>query len=508
MPRWRRGTRQDAKQIVEYLGEVLDDLPLPVAVVTYPGFVYAVSNKANTALLCTALGPSLHEEGFLGKAIPDVPQFVTSTTYMGALREAAETGETVVGGLWEAASGPNGDPQVYKMYYCPLFRDGTGTYVLRIAADVTGEVMAKRDAEKSALDIISLLANVAEGVTIRDCRGRLVLRNRKADEITGISAEQASTVEGYKLEMYYPDGRRVPEEERVYHRIMRGETIVDEEFVLKRVDGQIRHIVHTSGALKDTDGNVVLTVTTFHDVTEDREQQRARDAFLSSFSRELQKPLASVKSLVGKSRQGMAERKPDEVESYLSRAEAELARVSGLVNEIHTGYRVASGQLALDHKPVDLAQVIAEVVSQGLPGRSTHRLLIAPMPTPVQVMGDAKRLAEVLTHLLTNAFNYSPDGTRVWVDVSVEGASTFVRIQDEGIGIPQGELDEVFGGFHRGSNLTKRDPGGVGLGLFVSREVARRHGGDLWAEHRAGGGTVLILRLPLRTQAASTPLGE
>ena len=99
---------------------------------------------------------------------------------------------------------------------------------------------------------------------------------------------------------------------------------------------------------------------------------------------------------------------------------------------------------------------------------------------------------------MTNAFSYSPRGTRVWIDVKADGGNAYVRVEDEGIGIPEGELEEVFSGFHRGSNLTRCDPVGSGLGLFVSREVARRHGGDLWAERRPGRGTFMVLRLPLR----------
>ncbi len=507
------GPEQNPHDILKFIAEVMDDLPLPIAVITYPGLVYVVSNRANTNMLCSFQGPSFGKEDFLGKAIPDIPLFKTDPTLMGALREAAETGKTVTGSVFEADAG-RASGRAYKMYYCPLFQDVTETYVLRIAADVTDEVLAKREAEKSALDIVTLFNNVAEGIVIRDSEGRLLLFNQKAVEITGVSAGPYTSVQHTQLPMYYLDGRPIPPEGRLYDRMMRGEKVSEEEYLLRRPDGSIRNVIYTGGSLEDAGGNRLLLVTTFHDVTEEREEQKAKDQFISTFSAELRKPLAVVRGLIQKSREGMAgagggggtgagtdaraEERADEVEGYLSRAETELIRLTGLVNDMYTGYRVASGHVPLDRRALALSKVVGDALAQDIPGKETHKLLVSGVPEGAQIMGDRRRLADVVGSLLSNAFNYSPRGTRVWIDVKVESGAAFVRVQDEGIGIPEGELEQVFSGFHRGSNLNRRDPVGSGLSLFVSREVARRHGGDLWAERRPGGGTIMVLRLPLR----------
>ncbi|MHB8757854.1 MAG: sensor histidine kinase, partial [Bacillota bacterium] len=117
-----------------------------------------------------------------------------------------------------------------------------------------------------------------------------------------------------------------------------------------------------------------------------------------------------------------------------------------------------------------------------------------------------RRLIEVLTNLMSNAIKYTRPGGHIWVKAAVDGENVVARVEDDGIGIPEDQLDQVFEGFHRARNLTEHDPGGLGLGLFISRDISRRHGGDLWAANREGGGTVMNLKLPLvRQRAGSKP---
>ena len=120
----------------------------------------------------------------------------------------------------------------------------------------------------------------------------------------------------------------------------------------------------------------------------------------------------------------------------------------------------------------------------------------------IPVMIDPVRVRQILTNILDNAIKYTPPGKRIWIDFTLSGNCTVVTVEDEGIGIPQGEIDRIFDQFYRASNVHGYT-GGIGLGLYVSRYLARMHGGDLWVKMRDKGGTIMSLCLPVLLNDAS-----
>jgi signal transduction histidine kinase len=106
--------------------------------------------------------------------------------------------------------------------------------------------------------------------------------------------------------------------------------------------------------------------------------------------------------------------------------------------------------------------------------------------------------------VINNAVKYTPPGKRIWVDLLISDGTALLVVEDEGIGIAPSELERVFDQFYRGSK-TRDKFSGVGLGLYVSRFLARMHGGDLWAETRPQGGTVIKLSLPVLTDNLENP---
>ena len=368
------------------------------------------------------------------------------------------------------------------------------------------ERTARVEAERQTAQLRALLSNLAEGVTIRDATGRLILRNRKAAEITGVSDEQAATVDRYPhVRQFDSEGNPVPPGRELMNRIARGEAIDNEEYVLLRPDGRKSRVAYTSGAIKDADGKVVMTVSSFHDVTELRRLERAKDEFLSVMAHELRNPLTAASGLLQLSIRRLGTDTGGQVGGYLRLALSELNRLGRLISDIITGYRVSSGRLPLRSERLDLAEVIAESIAPYRDTTDHHWLVALPAEAEVKVSGDRQRLTEVLANLFSNATKYSPAGSRIWASVDRGPDSATVRVEDEGIGIPTDQLERVFDGFHRATNLNNRQPGGIGLGLYISRDVARRHGGDLWAENRPGGGTVMKLRLPLAVQSTTPP---
>jgi signal transduction histidine kinase len=158
---------------------------------------------------------------------------------------------------------------------------------------------------------------------------------------------------------------------------------------------------------------------------------------------------------------------------------------------------IASGALVMERMPLDLRRVVEQacVGSEGLARTGGVALNCAPGEAPAVVQGDEDRLVQVVTNLLSNAVRAAPAGSAVEIGLSVEDGRAILAVEDRGAGVPAAFHGRIFGRFER---ATSHDGAiGTGLGLAISREIVERHGGTLWFEDRAGGGTRFAFALPI-----------
>jgi signal transduction histidine kinase len=222
-----------------------------------------------------------------------------------------------------------------------------------------------------------------------------------------------------------------------------------------------------------------------------------REQFLSVASHELRTPLTALKTNLHVARRRLTRGECGaQVDAPLAHADAQIDRLNGLVADLLDASRIADGRFALECGPVALEPLLRRVaeLARGAehPSRPIHLNVASIIPT---IAADPARLELVLVNLLENARKYSPAGTpiHVWVEQAGEGVAISVR--DEGIGIPHAEQERIFERFHRASNV---DGGiaGLGLGLYLAREIARAHGGRIDVSSSAGVGSTFTLTLP------------
>src|SRR6266511_2578726 len=171
------------------------------------------------------------------------------------------------------------------------------------------------------------------------------------------------------------------------------------------------------------------------------------------------------------------------------------------ISEMRDLAALTSGQFQVHAERVDLRPILAGAVARAAAASDRHELRL-DMPGEVQLMADEFRLGQVLDNLLGNAVHYSPDGGTVRVRVTVEGPDGVIRVIDQGIGVPEGERDRLFQPFFRASNAHIRR--GTGLGLYISRDIARRLDGDLVLEASGPSGSTFTLALPLAARVERT----
>jgi signal transduction histidine kinase len=167
--------------------------------------------------------------------------------------------------------------------------------------------------------------------------------------------------------------------------------------------------------------------------------------------------------------------------------------------------RIQAGRLALVAAPVDLVAVVRSAVDVAgtLPNAPTIRLL--PTHGPILLQGDAVRLEQVFVNLLSNAVQHAPESPTIDVNVSKSGAVATVEVCDQGPGIPADVLPLLFKPYAR---LGQRASSGLGLGLYLAREIVTAHGGTIAAESNLGEGTVIIVHLPLGKRKAHGNAGS
>ncbi|MBF5042400.1 histidine kinase [Aggregicoccus sp. 17bor-14] len=247
-------------------------------------------------------------------------------------------------------------------------------------------------------------------------------------------------------------------------------------------------------------GQLAVAVENARLLREAQSALKVREEFMSIASHELKTPLTPLKlSLWGMERR-LAAGQPVELSTVL-KCKRQVDRLAGLVDHLLDASRLELGKLSLQRAPLELAQLVAEVVDQFRHAFGRSITLAVPAER-LWVQGDRDRLEQVLVNLLENAHKYSPAAEPIAVEVGALPDGTggegdvCLRVRDRGIGIPGADQSQVFQRFYRARNASHRNFGGLGLGLFISRSIARMHGGELALTSTEGAGASFTLTLP------------
>ncbi|HVT03428.1 MAG TPA: ATP-binding protein [Thermoanaerobaculia bacterium] len=235
---------------------------------------------------------------------------------------------------------------------------------------------------------------------------------------------------------------------------------------------------------------------------------RLKDEFLSIASHELRTPVTSIKGYTQLARTLIQENDLATSVEYLDVAIDQIDRMSRLILELLDVSRIETGRLEIRREPIEWRSLIRQVVERNHAAEPDRKFL-EHLPEKTQIVhGDRDRLEQVLGNLMENAIKYSSDGTEITVRVKDEGDRVVTSISDQGIGIPADELGQVFERFHRGRHVSSSNYGGLGLGLYIAKQIVERHGGVIWVESREGQGTTFSFRMPSQAAKEGSPSGS
>jgi signal transduction histidine kinase len=240
-----------------------------------------------------------------------------------------------------------------------------------------------------------------------------------------------------------------------------------------------------------------LQVQVLRDETELEGVRRARDTVLANVSHEFRTPLAAQLASIELLREGLKTSPPEKLEELVLSLERGTLRLTRLIDNLLESVRIESGQLDVRRQSITLADVVddARVLVEALLHQRRQPLEVH-LPDGLELQGDATRLTQVFVNLIANSSKFAPEGSPIRIGASVEGNSLSAWVEDSGPGLPEGDTVGIFERFKRGG-AQEPEPGGLGLGLWISRSIVERHGGSIVAGRTADGHTRFTLTLPV-----------
>ncbi|WP_046469185.1 PAS domain S-box protein [Allosalinactinospora lopnorensis] len=338
-----------------------------------------------------------------------------------------------------------------------------------------GNAMAYQEMVRQRAYEHAVVDSSADGIAVLDASGRVRKWNRAAAELTGCSL---GDVVGRQLPFPLPSEQDDP----LKHRLDSGRWL---------------EILITD--IPETEERVI----DFRDISEAKALEEEKDLFLATASHELRTPITAVQGFASTLIQRWDQFDDDARRSAVGTIAERSTALAQLVENLLLGSVAGSGELNVGNAPFDLRRLLREITTAFHPFSDRHRLLLELSDQLPEVAGDPVATDVIMGQLLENAFKYSPDGGTVTARAACgDDGWVIVTVEDEGIGVSPGDEERIFERFVQGDAGDRRRFGGIGLGLYIVRRLARAQGGDVTA-HAVDKGTQM--RFTLRSAPVSGP---
>ena len=336
------------------------------------------------------------------------------------------------------------------------------------------------------------------------------LSTQSFDLLRAIDAESIVVAAGDKV-IYYSNGINtfnIVKDERIQNRELNNlvravrRSGIQQDATMELPRGPIGGGTHDLLVRVTSMGDAGLIAVLIFDDSEMRRLDSIRRDFVANISHELKTPIGAL-SILSEAVLD-ASNDPQAISKFASRMQAESKRLSELVQEIINLSRLQDDDPLKNGKLIDISEVITEAIDQSRLNAERRKITIFfEAFDEAQILGDRSQVGMAINNLIENAINYSPDSTRVTVTSKINDQIAEIAVSDQGIGIPEKDLERIFERFYRVDPARSRLTGGTGLGLSIVKHIANNHGGDvsLWSVENAG--STFTIRFPLANKEIS-----
>jgi PAS domain S-box-containing protein len=364
----------------------------------------------------------------------------------------------------------------------------------------------RRTAERARAQLAAVVESSDDAIIGMTPEGAVISWNGGAARLLGYAS---SEILGQSIARSIPPELR-EEETATLARIARGEHVNHYESVRLTKDGRAIPVSVRLSPILDRSGRIIGTSKIARDITEHKRVEEAlrladqrKDAFLATLAHELRNPLTPIRYATRLLEPGVPPQMAGDARKMIDRQLAQMAR---LLDDLLDVSRVTRGVLEIRREQLDLREIIESAVALAKPlAEAAQQELAVSVPgEPLPVSGDAVRLAQILGNLLHNATKYTPAGGHIAVTAGRRDEEVVVSVKDNGVGIAPEALRTIFELFVQLEAPGTRSAGGLGIGLSLSRDLVRLHGGSIEAQSGGSGlGSEFVLRLPRVPEVAA-----
>ena len=363
--------------------------------------------------------------------------------------------------------------------------------------DISARKLAEEENARQTAELEATITSITEGLLVYNPEGDLVRINETAARILAYEPEMLALTFHERclaLRAETIDGKAYPPEDMPSMRALRGETTYGELIVLHHPDRTIWTRI-SSAPIHSPEGQFLGVVTSISDITPLHDLQE-QQILLHLVSHDLRTPLAVIYGHAQQIEEKVDEPSKDAtMTDSLQAIQRNVKRMTVMIEDLTEMTRVDGGQLRLKREPVELASYLQHYLhgsSAVLDLQRIHLEVTADVPA---VLADYDRLERIITNLLSNACKYSDPGTPVLLRASATHDEVTMSVTDRGRGIAPGDVPYLFQRFYRAKGERRAE--GIGLGLFITKQLVEAHGGRIWLESETGKGTTFSFTLPI-----------
>jgi len=328
---------------------------------------------------------------------------------------------------------------------------------------------------------------------VLDTNQRIKLINKMGAKILGYEKEKIIGKNWF--EHFIPKNERKAVV-KVFEKTLKGEIEPVSTFENKIVakNGAITMEWHNS-YIKNSKGKIVSVLSSGEDITERKEIEEGKDDFIKIAGHELRTPITGMKIFAQIMQKRLKQTGDSQNIQINASMLSQINRLNQLVTELLDVNRAKEGRLEVKKKKFNMGSLINEIVAEYRQIVKTHVIKVN-IKTNRQAKGDLERIRQVITNLINNAIKYSPEGSNIVVTTEPEKEGMRVSVEDFGSGIPEKEKEKIFRRFYRPKSQERKEKYGFGLGLYISTEIIKKHGGEIWVESKKNKGAKFIFTLP------------
>lgn len=390
--------------------------------------------------------------------------------------------------IWVEATGTN------------LLFDPTINAVVVNFHDITEKKLSGDKMLREKMEDEAMLASIGDGIIATDETGRITMINQAACDSLGWTEKEltgGSIVDA--IPMVDDAGKKIPSDERPITKVLtQGKKVVTSHATnYVRKDGSSFPVYITITPISLAE-QMVGTIEVFHDITKEKEIDKAKTEFVSIASHQLRTPLATIswylEELIRKA--GTAD---DKQKNYLNEVYKASKRMITLINSLLNVSRIELGTYIVEPKQTNIIELVNQVL-QDLNSQINNKHIAIKntyQPNLPSLPVDAKLLTIILQNLLSNAIKYSKDGGIIEIKMLYNDLEFLICVTDDGYGIPKNQQSKIFTKMFRADNARSLEPEGTGLGLYIVREIIKATGGKIWFTSEENKGTIFSIAFPI-----------